>query len=151
MYRLFFIISLVICFSNCDNSVAKKKELEARAILIADSITQIKVVRHKALLWAKQVFVARWSSFDNQYDSIKELASKRQFTYSYFKNHIIATAYFPSITCTDYTGNIEIIGDSLILKLAPTTTIFCTSISYSKINYLINNPSRKLYKIGIKE
>ncbi len=67
-----------------------------------------------------------------------------------FENDFIYVSYLSIVNgCGQYSGNIEIENDSIILKLVDTSGIACTEKRVDRLVYKIKNDANKKY--GIKK
>jgi hypothetical protein len=106
--------------------------------------------RHKDLLWSRQNFVAECTGADNVYDSINNIADSHPVDFKYLDNLIIVSAYFMTDACGKYEPNIRINKDTVVLLFRLVSDRACSTAAYYKVDYVINNPQRKKYKIIVK-
>jgi hypothetical protein len=149
MTKIIFIIFSIFVLTNCGYK-SEKIDLEKIKKSVLDTISTIKIVRHKNLLWTKEKFLAEWVGENDPFDSIRKIASKKQFTFENFGDYIVASAYFKTDACGSYVGNIDVNNDTIYLKFDLTSTTICSALAYYKVDYLINNETLQKYKVKIK-
>lgn len=102
---------------------------------------------NKNLIYFKSKFLGELGNDDYE----KLLAkTKLKIKTQYLDDVIFVTNYVESNACGQYSGNIEIKNDSILLVYKLVSDEVCTSTSVEKLTYIINNPKEKKYKFSMR-
>ncbi|MGV3460417.1 MAG: hypothetical protein ACO1N9_08190 [Flavobacterium sp.] len=102
--------------------------------------------QHKSLLWKRQIPL----DMANYPKNIDTLYSQKTILQEKLDGLIYATAYFQADPCGQRIPDIEVKGDSIFLRVRFEGKEVCTEFLLRKVEYLIDNPSNKDYKLKIK-
>jgi hypothetical protein len=102
---------------------------------------------NKNLINFKSKFLGELGSDD--YEKLLD-KTKLKIKAQYIDDVIFVTNYVESNACGEYSGDIEIKNDSILLIFKSVSDLVCTSRSVEKLTYIINNPKEKKYKFSIR-
>jgi hypothetical protein len=127
MKQLIYILTILLAFSSCNYTTNKAK-----------SKTEPK---NKRLLAFKTSFIAELG--DEKYDQLEKEGKIGKIETKYI-NDIIYVSYYEELNaCGQYDGNIEIISDTIKLRLNLISDELCMSTSIEKLTFIIDNPGEK--------
>ncbi|MCL9806833.1 hypothetical protein NAT51_14960 [Flavobacterium amniphilum] len=86
---------------------------------------------------------------DENYDKY-EAGLTSKIKPKYIDNIIYISKTIDANACGNYSGDLEIKKDSIILLYKLTSDEVCTSTSVVKVTYIIKNPKEKKYKFGLR-
>ncbi|WP_136666908.1 hypothetical protein [Flavobacterium sp. H122] len=102
---------------------------------------------NKNLIYFNSKFISELGN--NDYEKLLA-KTKLKIKAQYLDDLIFVTNFVGSNACGQYTGNIEIKNDSIILVYKLVSNEVCTSTSVEKLTYIISNPKEKKYKFSMR-
>ena len=124
-----------------------KKIIYFLIIMLSLACSEKRKEINKDLIYFNSEFLAELG--DENYDKYEsELKSK--INAKYIDKIIYISKTIDANACGNYSGDIEIKKDSIILIYKLTSDEVCTSSSVVKATYIIKNPKEKKYKFDIR-
>ena len=128
MRNIIYILTTILTFYSCSLVTSDKEKLTE--------------TKNKKLIGFKSMFLSELG--DDKYDKLEQEFSKEKIEIKYL-NDIIYVSYLEELNaCGQYDGNLEIIGDTIKLKVDLISDEICTSTSIERITFLIDNPDEKM-------
>lgn len=103
------------------------------------------IQKHKNLIGFRAQFLGEMG--DDAYEEIDKLGWGDKITLRYLDDILQITTWEEKSLCGKWEGAIEIRNDTIFLDYVLLSDEICTSLSYDKLTYFIDNPNRQKWTV----